>query len=46
MVFTNLIWRATICLKISKTINKKSSKTEEKQGINPVFYFLQRELND
>lgn len=39
MVFTNLIWRATICLKISKTINEKTVK-RKKNKVSILFFIF------
>ena len=39
MVFTNPIQRATICLKISKTINKKPVK-QKKNKVSILFFIF------
>ena len=39
MVFTNPIYHATICLKISKTINKKPVK-QKKNKVSILFFIF------
>ena len=39
MVFTNHVWRATICLKISKTINEKPVK-QKKNKVSILFFIF------